>query len=133
VSRETEFERVEGFWTLKDGRFTQDQMIDDQALLVNLRGRGLAIISGCAHSGIVNTVKHATNITGTNRIHALIGGFHLQNADQKRIHATLDQLVRIQPEWLYPCHCTGSRAVNSLLEQFGDHCVVIRTGDAVEL
>ena len=133
VSRETDFEKVEGFWTVKDQRFAQDQMTDDQALLINVREKGLVILSGCAHSGIVNTVRHAQKMVGTNNIHAIIGGCHLENADDKRIQATLDQLIRIQPKWLYPCHCTGSKAMNRLLDSFGERCKTTRTGDVIEL
>jgi 7,8-dihydropterin-6-yl-methyl-4-(beta-D-ribofuranosyl)aminobenzene 5'-phosphate synthase len=133
VSRETDFEKVEGFWTIKDQRFAQDQMTDDQALLINVREKGLVIISGCAHAGIVNTVRHAQKIAGTNSIHAIIGGCHLANADDKRIQATLDQLVKIQPKWLYPCHCTGSKATHRLLDSFDERCSPIRTGDVIEL
>ncbi|MGA8905312.1 MAG: MBL fold metallo-hydrolase, partial [Candidatus Bathyarchaeia archaeon] len=127
------FEKVEGFWTVKDQRFAQDQITDDQALLINVRQKGLVVISGCAHSGIVNTIRYAQKITGTNNIHAIIGGCHLENADDKRIQATLDQLMRIQPKWLYPCHCTGSKAVNRLIDSFGDRCKTTRTGDIIEL
>jgi 7,8-dihydropterin-6-yl-methyl-4-(beta-D-ribofuranosyl)aminobenzene 5'-phosphate synthase len=133
VSRETDFEKVEGFWTVKDQRFAQDQMTDDQALLINVRQKGLVVISGCAHSGIVNTVRYAQKITRTNNIHAIIGGFHLENADDKRIQATLDQLIRIQPKSLYPCHCTGSKAMNRFVDSFGDRCKTTRTGDVIEL
>jgi len=133
VSRETDFEKVEGFWTLKDERFTQDQMTDEQALVINVREKGLVIVSGCAHSGIVNTVRHAQKVAGTNDIYAIIGGFHLEGADDTRIQATVDQLLRIQPKWLYPCHCTGSKAMNRLLDSFGEHCKTTRTGDIIEL
>jgi 7,8-dihydropterin-6-yl-methyl-4-(beta-D-ribofuranosyl)aminobenzene 5'-phosphate synthase len=133
VSRETDFEKVEGFWTLKDERFTQDQMTDEQALVINVREKGLVIVSGCAHSGIVNTVRHAQKVAGTNDIYAIIGGFHLEGADDNRIQATVDQLLRIQPKWLYPCHCTGSKAMKRLLGSFGEHCKASRTGDVVAL
>jgi 7,8-dihydropterin-6-yl-methyl-4-(beta-D-ribofuranosyl)aminobenzene 5'-phosphate synthase len=72
-------------------------------------------------------------MAGTNNIHAIIGGCHLENADDKRIQATLDQLIRIQPKTLYLCHCTGSRAMNKLLDAFGERCKTTRTGDVIEL
>jgi 7,8-dihydropterin-6-yl-methyl-4-(beta-D-ribofuranosyl)aminobenzene 5'-phosphate synthase len=133
VSRETDFEKVEGFWTVKDQRFVQDQMTDDQALLINLREKGLVIISGCAHSGIVNTVRHAQKTVGTKNIHAIIGGCHLENADDTRIQATLDELLKIQPNRLYPCHCTGPKAINRLLDAFGERCKTTHTGEIIEL
>jgi 7,8-dihydropterin-6-yl-methyl-4-(beta-D-ribofuranosyl)aminobenzene 5'-phosphate synthase len=133
IPRETDFEQVEGFWTVNDQRLVQDQMTDDQALLINMREKGIVIISGCAHSGIINTVRHAQKMVGTNNIHAIIGGCHLASADDRKIQATLDHLIRLQPKWLYPCHCTGSKATRRLLDSFDERCRLIRTGDVIEL
>ena len=133
ISRETEFEKVEGFWTVQNQRFVQDQMIDDQALLVNLREKGLIIVSGCGHSGIINTVRHAQKIVGIRNIHAIVGGCHLANANQEILQATIDELLKIQPDQLYPCHCTGLKAINKFLHVFGERCRTIHTGDIIEL
>ena len=89
ISRETSFEKVEGFWTVENQHFIQDQIVDDQALLVNLREKGLVILSGCGHSGIINTVRHAQKMTGVEKIHAIIGGCHLANANPERLQATV--------------------------------------------
>jgi 7,8-dihydropterin-6-yl-methyl-4-(beta-D-ribofuranosyl)aminobenzene 5'-phosphate synthase len=133
IPRETDFERVEGFWTTSDGRFIQDMIRDDQSVVINVRGRGLVVVSGCAHAGIVNTVRNAEMIAGTHDICAIIGGFHLANASGKRIEATRDNLLRIQPKRLYPCHCTGSTAMSSFTESFGERVTPVRTGDSIEL
>jgi 7,8-dihydropterin-6-yl-methyl-4-(beta-D-ribofuranosyl)aminobenzene 5'-phosphate synthase len=133
IPRETDFEKVEGFWTVANDHFLQDMMTDDQSVAINVREKGLVIISGCAHAGIINTVRNAQKIAGTEDIYAIIGGFHLANASDERIEATLDQLSRIQPKRLYPCHCTGSRAMNRFLESFGERLAAVRTGDVIEL
>jgi 7,8-dihydropterin-6-yl-methyl-4-(beta-D-ribofuranosyl)aminobenzene 5'-phosphate synthase len=133
IPRETDFEKVEGFWTVAGEHFLQDMMTDDQSVVINIREKGLVIISGCAHAGIINTVTNAQKIAGTEDIYAIIGGFHLANASNKRIEATLDQLSRIQPKRLHPCHCTGSRAMNRFLESFGERLAAVRTGDVIEL
>jgi len=86
VDRETDFEKVEGFWTVRNEHFVQDEMTDDQALAINVRGKGLVIVSGCAHSGIINTIRSPQKITGTNNIQAIIGGFHLEGAVQDTLH-----------------------------------------------
>jgi len=132
ISRETGFEQIEGFWTVENQNFIQDVMIDDQALLVNLREKGLVILSGCGHSGIINTVRHAQKITGLEKIHATIGGCHLANANQERLQATVNELLKIQPNRLYPCHCTGPKAINKFLEAFGERCKATHTGDIIE-
>ena len=132
VERSTPFERVEGFWTISGGKFKEDMLLDDQALVVNLRQKGLVVISGCAHSGIINTVKQAQRIAGVEEIYAVLGGFHLKNADEKRIRLTINQLIEIDPEIIAPCHCTGSKAIGRIAKAFGDRCRLIGTGDVIE-
>jgi len=133
VTRETTFEKTEGFWTVEDERFIEDPIIDDQALLINVKDKGLVVITGCAHSGIINTVKHAQKVTGINNVYAIAGGLHLAKADDKRIQASVDELARINPKLIYPCHCTGSKAIHQLLSVLGDRCKPIQTGDVVQL
>jgi 7,8-dihydropterin-6-yl-methyl-4-(beta-D-ribofuranosyl)aminobenzene 5'-phosphate synthase len=133
IPRETDFEKVEGFWTTSEGQFLQDMITDDQSVVINVREKGLVIISGCAHAGIINTVRNAEKMAGTHEIYAIIGGFHLADANGKRIEATLHHLLRIQPKRLYPCHCTGSRAMNRFVESFGERVTPVRTGDIIEL
>ena len=133
VERKVAFERVEGFWTVDNGRFVEDVMPDDQSLIINLEGKGLVVVAGCAHSGIVNTIKHAQKITETNRVYAVLGGFHLREADKKRIQATVNELMKLDVNFIGPCHCTGSKAVNQLTEAFGNRCRLLHTGDIVKL
>jgi 7,8-dihydropterin-6-yl-methyl-4-(beta-D-ribofuranosyl)aminobenzene 5'-phosphate synthase len=132
VTRETTFEKVEGFWTVEDERFIEDSIIDDQALLINIQGRGLVIVTGCTHSGIVNMIRHAQKVTGMSEVYAIVGGLHLTKASDDRIRATIEELARINPVSIYPCHCTGSEVTYRLLNSFGDRCRPIRTGDTLE-
>jgi 7,8-dihydropterin-6-yl-methyl-4-(beta-D-ribofuranosyl)aminobenzene 5'-phosphate synthase len=133
VERTLALESVEGFWTVDDGRFVKDVMLDDQALLIDVEGKGLVVVTGCAHSGVVNTVKHAKKITGTNKIYAVLGGFHLAGADNNRIETTVEELEKLNLEFIGPCHCTGSKAVKRLKAAFGHRCNPLQTGDIVEL
>jgi 7,8-dihydropterin-6-yl-methyl-4-(beta-D-ribofuranosyl)aminobenzene 5'-phosphate synthase len=82
IARQTSFEKPEGFRTVQNERFKEDQIIDDQALVVNVEGKGLVVITGCAYSGIINTVRHVQKISGQEDVHAVIGGFHLEKADK---------------------------------------------------
>ncbi|GAI03426.1 unnamed protein product, partial [marine sediment metagenome] len=68
VPRRTNFESVRGFWTVQDRSFVEDRMIDDQSLVFDVEGKGLVVVAGCAHSGIINTIKHAQKITANNRV-----------------------------------------------------------------
>jgi 7,8-dihydropterin-6-yl-methyl-4-(beta-D-ribofuranosyl)aminobenzene 5'-phosphate synthase len=133
ISRETGFEKVEGFRTVENGYFIEDHMVDDQALFMNLRDQGLVILTGCGHSGIINTVKQAQKMTGIEKIHAIIGGCHLANATQERLEVTTSELQKIQPDRLYPCHCTGAIAIDKFHEAFGERCRPAHTGDIIEL
>lgn len=133
VERTLALASVEGFWTVDDGRFVKDVMPDDQALLIDVENKGLVVVTGCAHSGVVNTVKHAKKITGTNKVYAVLGGFHLAGADSNKIETTVRQLEKLNLEFIGPCHCTGSKAVKRLEEAFGDRCNPLQTGDVVEL
>jgi 7,8-dihydropterin-6-yl-methyl-4-(beta-D-ribofuranosyl)aminobenzene 5'-phosphate synthase len=133
IPRKTDFETVDGFWTVRSEHFCQDTMLDDQSVIINLRDKGLVVISGCAHAGIINTVRHAQSVTGTDDVYAIVGGFHLADASTNRIEATVDDLLRIQPKRLYPCHCTGTRAINRFVEAFGEQVVPAGTGDILEL
>jgi 7,8-dihydropterin-6-yl-methyl-4-(beta-D-ribofuranosyl)aminobenzene 5'-phosphate synthase len=133
VERKVAFEKVESFWTVDNGRFVEDVMLDDQSLIINIEDKGLVVVAGCAHSGIINTIKHAQKITETDRVYAVLGGFHLVKADDKRIQATVNELVKLDLNFIGPCHCTGSKAVNQIAEALGDRCRRLHTGDTVRL
>lgn len=133
VKRSTTFEQVEGFWKVNDELFTQDSMLDDQSLIINIRGKGLVIVAGCAHSGIINTIKHAQRVTGISRVHAVLGGFHLRNGSAGRVAATTQELLNIDPSIIGPCHCTGSKTVRRFTDTFQDRCTPLRVGEIVEI
>jgi len=80
---------------------------DDGALVMHLRGRGLVILTGCGHAGLINTVREAVARTGVSRVHALVGGFHLCHASPRRIGATIRDLRPHAPRWVIPSHCSG--------------------------
>jgi 7,8-dihydropterin-6-yl-methyl-4-(beta-D-ribofuranosyl)aminobenzene 5'-phosphate synthase len=90
-------------------------VIDDQALVVNVRGRGLVIVTGCGHAGVVNIIRHAMRLTGVSRLLAVIGGFHLSGpAFEPVIEPTVAALTDLAPELIVPGHCTGWRAQHTL-------------------
>jgi len=133
IERGVAYEKVEDFWSVEEETFKEDLMPDDQALTINLEGKGLVVVSGCAHSGIINTIRTAQKVTGVSKVCAVLGGFHLVGADDKRIRLTVKELLKISPEVVGSCHCTGSKAVHRLVEAFGDLCKPLRTGDTIEL
>ena len=133
IERVTSYEKIEGLWTVSRERFIPDILLDDQSLIFKIEGKGLVIISGCAHSGIVNTVIYSRKLMKVEKIHAIIGGFHLKNADEERIQRTINDLAAFNPEVICPCHCTGNKAIAMFKDAFGTDCLAVKTGDTIEL
>ncbi|MCS7119737.1 MAG: MBL fold metallo-hydrolase [Nitrososphaerota archaeon] len=133
IERVTGYEDVKGFWTVSRERFIEDMMIDEQALVIKVDGKGLVIISGCSHSGIINAIHYAKKMMKVEKIYAVVGGLHLSNASEERIKKTMEDLKKIDPEILYLGHCTGKKAVETLRESFGDRCETLFTGLSVNL
>ncbi len=133
IERLTRFEKVEDYWTIEEERFVKDIMPDDQALIIQMVKKGLVIVSGCAHSGIINTVEKAQKVTDIDEIYAVLGGFHLSRANAKTIHSTVQGLSEIDPQIVAPCHCTGSEAIQRLVEHFNGRCRPLKTGDTTVL
>ena len=92
---------------------------DDQAIVANIRDKGLVIVTGCGQAGVINTINYAKKITGVDKIYAIIGGFHLP-ADggiyEEAIGPTLKELQKADPEYIVPCHCTGWKATNKIID-----------------
>ena len=123
VDRTTTFERgFPGHEAHLDGGWAPDPLIlDDQALVAHVRGRGLVVLTGCGHAGVVNVVRHVSRRTGERRIHAIVGGFHLSGpAFEPIIGPTCDALAELAPDHLVPAHCTGWRAQHALATRFPD-------------
>jgi len=132
VPRISAFETVRGFWTVHDQRLIEDNMVDDQSLIIDVEDKGLVVVAGCAHAGIINTIKHAQRITGNRKLHAVLGGFHLISADDNRIQATVSELKKFDPKLVGPCHCTGKNAIKKIAEAFGERYHPLHSGDSIE-
>lgn len=116
IPRQTDFERVgPGFRYNNEGRDEPDLLEDDTGLAFHIRGRGLVILTGCAHSGIINTVRHAQKVTGGNKVYAVMGGYHLSGAYfEAVILPTAQALKDLLPQYIVPTHCTGKSAADYL-------------------
>ena len=102
------------------GAWEPDPLIlDDQAIVVRFADRGLVILTGCGHAGIINVVRHAQRLTGEPRVTAVVGGFHLSGPMfEPIIEPTVAAFDELQPALLMPAHCTGLRAVRRLADRF---------------
>lgn len=106
---------------------------DDQNVVVNVRDRGLVIVSGCSHSGVVNVVRNAQQLTGESRVAGLIGGFHLTGRlFEPLIPETVADINAIGIERIVPAHCTGWRATHTLARTMPDAFVQPSVGTVFE-
>ncbi len=132
ISRTTSFETVqERFFTIRNGCRVIDRFIDDQALVLDTK-KGLVVIVGCCHAGVVNTLRHVREVTGTNAIHAVIGGMHLGAASEECIARTIDAFRESDVEIVGPAHCTGERAVQQFSGVLAGRCVQCPAGAVLE-
>jgi 7,8-dihydropterin-6-yl-methyl-4-(beta-D-ribofuranosyl)aminobenzene 5'-phosphate synthase len=121
IPRVTEYEKGSpNQLAVIDGEWKPDPWIhDDQAIVMNVKDRGLVVLTGCGHAGVINTLKHAIALTGVNRIHAVIGGFHLTGPIFEPIIApTVQALREFSPSVLVPQHCTGWKATHLMASEF---------------
>jgi 7,8-dihydropterin-6-yl-methyl-4-(beta-D-ribofuranosyl)aminobenzene 5'-phosphate synthase len=108
--------------------FIRDYLDDDQSVVINIKDKGLVVLSGCAHSGIVNTVAYAREISGVDTVWAVIGGFHLGRAKDEEIQRTIDAIKELRPMMVVPSHCTGFEAISQFARQMPDQFVLGTVG-----
>ncbi|MGD9240954.1 MAG: MBL fold metallo-hydrolase [Desulfobacterales bacterium] len=137
VERTTDFEEVGiSLSTIENGQVKPDLMLDDISLIANVKEKGVVIATGCSHAGIVNIAKQAVKLVGTDKIHGIIGGFHLIEATgsvKDRIKKTAQALKKFDPDWIYAGHCTGFLAQVEFYNTFKDRFTPLNTGMIVEI
>ena len=104
--------------------FHRDFVDDDLAIVANVKGKGLVIIAGCAHSGIINTINHAKAFTGVDQVYGIIGGFHLISSTPEEIQKTVDEVKALSPHIIVPTHCTGFPAIVQFATQMPEQFVL---------
>lgn len=134
IPRVTDFEQVPPHFLTDapDGSgLVQDFLEDDQALILD-QCDGPVLVLGCGHSGIVNTLLYAAELTGTKRFPLVIGGMHLLDADETRLEQTLEFLRQFEIMRIAPCHCTGPRGQFALWQKYGTAFLFNTTGDRLD-
>jgi 7,8-dihydropterin-6-yl-methyl-4-(beta-D-ribofuranosyl)aminobenzene 5'-phosphate synthase len=103
-----------------DGAWQPDPLVlDDQALIISVAGKGLVVLTGCGHAGVINIARYASRLTGDQPLYALLGGFHLNGpVFEPLIPRVLDDLAAMNPAFLVPGHCTGWRAQHAMSARF---------------
>ncbi|MCP4746505.1 MAG: MBL fold metallo-hydrolase [Desulfobacteraceae bacterium] len=129
IERTTDFEK--GSFALEakiDGQWIKDNFDDDQAIAVRLKNKGLVVMSGCAHAGIINTVEHCRRVTDSDKVYAVLGGFHLSGANPSVVDHTVSAMQDLKPDWVVPMHCTGWRETNSIAKAMPDRFLLNSVG-----
>ena len=122
IPRSSTLEDTGGAFYLDADCTVPDRITDDQALVIESE-KGLIVILGCAHSGVVNTLEYVSLKTGKKTIHTVIGGMHLIHADRQRLDFTVGAFRKYDVQNIIPLHCTGQTASNFLNNQLGDRVV----------
>ena len=129
IERVTPYEKGSPILFIKRGdKMELDLFMGEQSLIFNVKGKGLVVLSSCAHAGIVNTVKHAQKITGINKIHTVIGGFHLIGAPMEKIQSTIADIKAVNPDYVVPMHCTGWEAVTTFAKEMPQQFIINTAG-----
>jgi len=127
IPRRTSFEDTGGPFYLDRACEIPDPLHDDQALYVQSK-KGIVVVLGCAHAGVVNTLDYIAEQTGNDRIYAVLGGMHLIRASEERIEQSLNALRRYGVQRIGPAHCTGLQAVARMLAAYPEQFVKLATG-----
>ena len=122
-------------WCVRDGNFEEDPTRDDLALVVNLKDKGLVVVTGCAHAGVINSIRQAQNVTGINKIHALFGGFHLgfPGIPEEKGVSTIDELKKLDPSFVSPMHCSGFTTLAAVQREMPNAFLLNTAGTQVTL
>jgi 7,8-dihydropterin-6-yl-methyl-4-(beta-D-ribofuranosyl)aminobenzene 5'-phosphate synthase len=130
IPRVTEYEKgAPNLYYGDHGEVKQDDFADDTSIIAHLKGKGLVVISGCAHSGIINTVRYAQKVSGVDTVFAVYGGFHLSGKNMETvIEKTTSALQEIDPEYIIPVHCTGREATASIERAMPEKLIINMSG-----
>jgi len=130
IPRATTFEKGSPDLCCKvDGEERPDPFHDDTGVAFHVRGKGLVVLTGCAHAGIVNTVKHAQKVCGIDKAYAVMGGFHLSGTDfDGVISPTTKALKEIDPQYIVPTHCTGREASIHIEKEMPEQFILNMSG-----
>lgn len=133
IAMEADFEHLDKELQIKqNNKFILDQLEDDQALIIKTN-KGLIVILGCAHRGVINTLLTAQKITNESRIYMVLGGTHLSFASSERIEKTIAALLQLQVQKIGVSHCTGFKAAAKMAAAFGDNFFFNTAGYSIEI
>lgn len=133
VPRRTDFETGDmDLKCVREGELVVDPLLDDQGMVVDV-GEGLVVVLGCAHAGAVNTCLYAREVTGKERIMAVVGGSHLAFSGEGQLEATVNAFRDMEPLRLAFSHCTGQKAACRMAAAFGKRFAFTQAGSCLDL
>lgn len=113
------------------GKTAPDEHIHEHATCFNIKGKGLVVISSCGHVGIVNSVLQAQQVSGVEKVHAIVGGFHLGPAPKDYLTQVVAEVKKLKPDVLVPMHCSGLNFVEEARRQMPSNVLVTTTGSSI--
>jgi 7,8-dihydropterin-6-yl-methyl-4-(beta-D-ribofuranosyl)aminobenzene 5'-phosphate synthase len=113
------------------GKTVPDEHIHEHATCFNVKDRGLVVISSCGHVGIVNSVRQAQEVSGVEKVHAIVGGFHLGPAPADYLDQVVAEIKKLEPDVVIPMHCSGNNFIAAVRQQMPDRLLVSTTGSRV--
>ncbi len=122
-----------GLYVQKNGDVLSDDFRDEISIFINVKNKGLMILTGCGHTGIMNTVRMAQKLSGIDKVYALIGGFHMNWASKERVDKTIDFLKKLKPEILCAMHCSGFNFKARLMNEIPESSVLGIVGTTFNL
>ncbi len=130
IDRLTEFEKgMPGAEAEIKGQWVKDPFPDDRGVALKVKNKGLVVIGGCSHAGMINTVKYAQKAGGTPKVHAVLGGFHLSGPLMEPVVGpTIAEMKEIGPQYVVPTHCTGWRAINQFAKEMPEQFILNTVG-----
>ncbi|NWG03753.1 MAG: MBL fold metallo-hydrolase [Syntrophaceae bacterium] len=133
VPRKTPFEKPDPRLKIEtEGEMTQDILLDDQSLILDT-DKGMVLVLGCAHSGMINIINHVIHKMGKERFHAILGGTHLDFLTPEQLEESIRSLKKMEIEKMGVSHCTGMRAAFRLYQEFGDRFSYGCVGSVLEV
>ena len=133
VPRKTSFEKPDPkLFSEIDGKTTQDLFLDDQSLILDT-DKGMVLILGCAHSGMINIIHHVMQRAGKEKFFAILGGTHLDFLTPEQLEELIKSLKKIEIEKIGVSHCTGMKAAFRLQQEFGDQFFYGCVGSVLEV
>jgi 7,8-dihydropterin-6-yl-methyl-4-(beta-D-ribofuranosyl)aminobenzene 5'-phosphate synthase len=110
------------------GKLVKDDHTEEHATCYIVKGRGLVVISSCGHTGIINSIRTAMAVTNVDKLHAIIGGFHLGTAPLDYVDHTIDEMEALAPDVVIPMHCSGANFIDAMRRRMPDQLVTTNLG-----